>query len=146
MIEKFRTYFKNYCLMMGIMSLPALIIDKIWENSDSRFFWLIFVFSAVVPIINMIYESFNFFGESVILRRIIFFVIIVSVLMLLSWLMNIIDNVPFLLLGIGCCSAVGIPLIVLLGLIDKRKTRKLNERLREYKTQTFSKNNADAIL
>ena len=122
--------------MMGTMSIPALIIDLIWENSDSRFFWLVFVFSAIVPILNVIYESFNFFSEKIILRRIVFFVIIVAVLMIFSWNMDIINTVPILLMAIGCSTVVGVPLMVLLGIQDHKRAEELNAKLQEYKNRT----------
>ena len=136
MLDKIKSYFRNYCLMMGTMSIPALIIDLIWENSDSRFFWLVFVFSAIVPILNVIYESFNFFSEKIILRRIVFFVIIVAVLMIFSWNMDIINTVPILLMAIGCSTVVGVPLMVLLGIQDKKRAEELNAKLQEYKNRT----------
>lgn len=136
MFDKIKSYFRNYCLMMGTMSIPALIIDLIWENSDSRFFWLVFVFSAIVPILNVIYESFNFFSEKIILRRIVFFVIIVAVLMIFSWNMDIINTVPILLMAIGCSTVVGVPLMVLLGIQDKKRAEELNAKLQEYKNRT----------
>ncbi len=136
MLDKIKSYFRNYCLMMGTMSIPALVIDLIWENSDSRFFWLVFVFSAIVPILNVIYESFNFFSEKIILRRIVFFVIIVAVLMIFSWNMDIINTVPILLMAIGCSTVVGVPLMVLLGIQDKKRAEELNAKLQEYKNRT----------
>lgn len=140
-----KTYFRNYCLMMGAMSLPALVIDRIWENSDSRFFWLVFAFSAIVPILSVIYEFFNFFGEYVIWRRIIFFVIITAVLMVFSWNMDIIDSIPVLLLGIGCCTVVGVPLLIILGIRDKKKAEELNAKLQEYKKRTLGQNSMDKV-
>ena len=126
--------------MMGTMSIPALVIDLIWENSDSRFFWLVFAFSAIVPILNVIYESIHFFNEKIILRRIVFFVIIVAVLMIFSWNMDIINTVPVLLMGIGCCVVIGVPLMVLLSIQDKKRADKLNEKLQEYKNRTVKQN------
>ncbi|MBE6891616.1 MAG: hypothetical protein E7481_06275 [Ruminococcaceae bacterium] len=140
MLDKIKAYFRSYCLMMGTMSIPALVIDLIWENSDSRFFWLVFVFSAIVPILDVIYESINFFREKIILRRIVFFIIIVAVLMIFSWNLGIIDTVPMLLIGIGCCSVVGIPAMVLLGIQDKKRAEELNAKLQEYKNRTIKQN------
>ncbi len=136
MFDIIKSYFRNYCLMMGTMSIPALVIDLIWENSDSRFFWLVFAFSAIVPILNVIYEHFNFFSEKIILRRIVFFVIIVAVLMIFSWNMDIINTVPVLLMAIGCSTVVGIPLMILLGIHDKKRAEELNAKLQEYKNRT----------
>ena len=140
MLDKLKTYFRSYCFMMGTMSIPALVIDLIWENSDSRFFWLVFAFSAIVPILNVIYESIHFFNEKIILRRIVFFVIIVAVLMIFSWNMDIINTVPVLLMGIGCCVVIGVPLMVLLSIQDKKRADKLNEKLQEYKNRTVKQN------
>ena len=137
MLDKIKSYFRNYCLMMGTMSIPALVIDLIWKNSDSRFFWLVFAFSAIVPVLNVVYESFNFLSEKVILRRIVFFVIIVTVLMIFSWNMEIINTVPILLMAIGCCAVIGIPLMILLGVQDKKRAEELNEKLQEYKNRTI---------
>ena len=122
------------------MSIPALVIDLIWENSDSRFFWLVFAFSAIVPILNVIYESIHFFNEKIILRRIVFFIIIVAVLMIFSWNMDIIDTVPMLFIAIGCCIVVGVPLMILLGIHDKKRAEELNEKLQEYKNHTIKQN------
>ncbi|MBQ2880641.1 MAG: hypothetical protein IJE40_00080 [Clostridia bacterium] len=140
MLDKIKSYFRNYCLMMGTMSIPALVIDLIWENSDSRFFWLVFAFSAIVPILNVVYESFNFFSEKIILRRIVFFIIIVAVLMIFSWNMDIINTVPILLMAIGCSTVVGIPLMILLGIQDKKRAEELNAKLQEYKNRTVKQN------
>ena len=140
-----KTYFRNYCLMMGAMSLPALVIDRIWENSDSRFFWLVFAFSAIVPVLNVIYDSFNWFSENMILRRIVFFVIIVTVLMVFSWNMEIIDSIPVLLLGIGCCTVVGVPLMIVLGIRDRKHAETLNAKLQEYKNRSLGQNSIDKV-
>lgn len=145
MLDKIKAYFRNYCLMMGIMSIPALVIDLIWENGDSRFFWLVFAFSAIVPILNVLYESLNFLKEKIILRRIVFFVIIVAVLMIFSWNLGIINTVPFLLLGIGCSAVVGIPLIIILGIRDKKYAQDLNAKLQEYKNRTINQNGEETL-
>lgn len=137
MFDKIKAYFRSYCLMMGTMSIPALVIDLVWENSDSRFFWLVFAFSAIVPILDVIYESINFFREKIILRRIVFFVIIVAVLMVFSWNLGIINTVPVLLMGIGCCAVIGIPLMILMGIQDKKRAEELNAKLQEYKNRTI---------
>ncbi len=137
MLDKIKAYFRSYCLMMGTMSIPALIIDLIWENSDSRFFWLVFAFSAIVPILDIIYESINFFREKIILRRIVFFIIIVAVLMVFSWNLGIINTVPVLLMGVGCCAVIGTPLMILLGIQDKKRAEELNAKLQEYKNRTI---------
>ena len=140
MLDKIKVYFKSYCMMMGTMSIPALIIDLVWKNSDSRFFWLVFVFSAIVPILDVIYESINFFREKIILRRIVFFIIIVAVLMIFSWNLGIINTVPVLLMGIGCCAVIGIPAMVFLGIQDKKRAEELNAKLQEYKNRTVKQN------
>ena len=140
MLDKIKSYFRSYCLMMGTMSIPALIIDLIWKDSDSRFFWLVFAFSAIVPVLNVLYESINFFKEKIILRRIVFYIIIVAVLMIFSWNLDIIETVPVLLMGIGCFAVIGIPLMVLLGIHDKKDAEALNAKLQEYKKRTVKQN------
>ena len=140
MLDKIKSYFRSYCLMMGTMSIPALIIDLIWKDSDSRFFWLVFAFSATVPVLNVLYDSINFFKEKIILRRIVFYIIIVSVLMIFSWNLGIIENTYVLLMGIGCFAVIGIPLMVLLGIHDKKDAEALNAKLQEYKKRTVKQN------
>lgn len=133
--DKLKSYFKSYCLMMGIMSFPVLIVDLISKQIDYRLLWLVFAFSAIIPVLNVIYESVNIFREKIILRRVVFFIIIVTIMMTFSWNMGIIDNIIVLLSGIGGCVVVGIPTLLVLGYKDKKRGEELDAMLQRYKNQ-----------
>lgn len=114
------------------MILPILILDLIVPQSDYTMLWWAVLFSALLAVIDIIFDWIPVFREKTVLKRICFFVVLTAVLMGTSWIMGIITTVPVLISGIAGCLIAAVPATIYLYLVDKKKAQNLNESLREY--------------
>ena len=130
--EKLRLFFRTWLFILGIMILPILILDLIVPQSDYTMLWWAVLFSALLAVIDIIFDWIPVFREKTVLKRISFFIVLTAVLMGTSWIMGIITTVPVLISGIAGCLIAAVPATIYLYLVDKKKAQNLNESLREY--------------
>ena len=131
--EKIKIFFRTLFFILGIMLLPILILDLLVPQKDYTMLWWAVVFSALLAVIDSVFDWIPVFREKLLLKRISFFVVMTAVLMGTSWIMGIIDSVPVLLYGIAGCVIAAVPATIILYFLDKKNADTLNDSLREYK-------------
>ncbi len=130
--EKIRLFFRTFFFILGIMLIPILILDIVLPQKDYTMLWWAVLFSALLTVIDTVFDWIPVFREKLLLKRISFFVVMTAVLMGTSWIMGIIDSVPVLLYGIAGCIIAAVPATIILYFLDKKNADSLNDSLRKY--------------
>jgi O-antigen/teichoic acid export membrane protein len=130
--EKLRLFFRTLFFILGVMLIPILILDLLRPQNDYTMLWWAVVFSALLTVIDTVFDWIPVFREKLLLKRISLFVAMTVVLMGTSWIMGIIDTVPTLLYGVAGCLIAAVPATVILYFVDKKNADTLNDSLRRY--------------
>lgn len=130
--EKLKAFFRTLFFLIGVMTVPILVLDRILPQTDFTLLWWAVVFSVILTAIDSLFDWIPVFHEKVLLKRISFFIVIIAALMGSSWLMGIITTLPVLIYGIVGCLIAAVPATIYLSWADKKNADKLNDILRQY--------------
>ncbi len=131
-LEKVRQFAAKLFFILGIMLLPILVLDLIVPQTDYTMLWWSVLFSALITLLDFIFDEINIFREKVVIKRIAFFALIMIIALGTSWIMKIITTVPILLSAVAGCLIVFIPLTVYISLSERKKAAQLNDVLKNY--------------
>lgn len=131
-LQKLRLFLRTLFFLIGIMTVPILVLDRILPQKDFTMLWWAVVFSVILTAIDSIFDWIPVFREKLLLKRISFFIVFIAALMGSSWLMGIVDTLPVLIYGIIGCLIAAVPATIYLSWTDKKKADKLNDILRRY--------------
>lgn len=130
--EKLKLFLRTLFFLIGIMTVPVLVLDRILPQTDFTMLWWAVVFSVLLTAIDSLFDWIPVFREKLLLKRISFFIVIIAALVGSSWLMGIITTLPVLIYSIVGCLIAAVPATVYLSWSDKKNADKLNDILRQY--------------
>lgn len=122
----------KFFFILGIMLIPILILDIIVPQTNYVMLWWSVLFSALITLLDFIFEEITIFREKLVFKCIAFFTLITIIAMGTSWIMKIITSIPILISGIAGCAIVFIPLTIYITYTEKKKAAQLNDILKDY--------------
>ena len=127
-----KQFFKLFYFIMGVMVMPLLILDLLVKQDSYVMLWWGMLFSASLSACDIIFSYIPIFKEKLMLKRIIFFILLTGIAIGTSYIMGILTTPTHILMGLAGCAIVGIPLLIYLAAIERKKAKQLNDMLLNY--------------
>ena len=80
-LQKLRLFLRTLFFLIGIMTVPILVLDRILPQKDFTMLWWAVVFSVILTAIDSIFDWIPVFREKLLLKRIFFFIVFIAALM-----------------------------------------------------------------